>query len=479
MGCHGQTLYHQGEACSFLGRKLAVTWQTGEGAVLAARVGVPVVSDFRPADMAAGGKGAPLVPFLDFLLYRDPSVWAELCRTSAESQTSPPSRREPSADRVMAFDTGPGNMVIDAVTQQPFDKPYDRDGRIAGSGTVLDGVIRLHLCVHHSFVESRRRLRAAKNLDGSSLQEFMRRCGRADKRDIVATATALTASSIADASRRFVVAAKAAIATSSFPAAARKIRLSWQCWRMNCVHWACRFVPPMNSGCPRRRKKRRLSRCWLSKHGIASHRTCHPRPGQRGPRFWERFRMRERTGVSPQSRECPAEGGCTDLAFDCSGTSCSPTCRCSAKPDPNTLVMIIESSPTNLDPRVGLDAQSERIDELLFDDLCTRDEHLNVQPGLAERWEIPDPLTYVFHLHQGRKISRWARALTSRDVKWTFDSLLQGKIRSTKAAAYRLVDHIDAPDDYTVVFHLKEPFATFVVECFGWRHGHRALRQRR
>jgi ABC-type transport system substrate-binding protein len=130
---------------------------------------------------------------------------------------------------------------------------------------------------------------------------------------------------------------------------------------------------------------------------------------------------------------------------------------CSAKPDPNTLVMIIESSPTNLDPRVGLDAYSERIDNLLFDDLLTRDEHLNVQPQLAERWEIPDPKTYIFHLHHGVKFHD-GRALTSRDVKWTFDSLLQGKIRSTKAAVYRLVDRIEAPDDFTVVFRLKEPF---------------------
>ena len=138
-----------------------------------------------------------------------------------------------------------------------------------------------------------------------------------------------------------------------------------------------------------------------------------------------------------------------------------PLFGCAAKPDPNTLVMVIESSPTNLDPRVGLEAYSERIDELLFDDLCTRDEHFNVQPGLAERWDIPDPLTYVFHLHQGVKFHD-GRPLTSRDVKWTFDSLLQGKIRSTKAAAYRPVDHIDTPDDSTVVFHLKEPFATFL-----------------
>jgi len=138
-----------------------------------------------------------------------------------------------------------------------------------------------------------------------------------------------------------------------------------------------------------------------------------------------------------------------------------PLLSCSSKPDPNTLVMVIENSPTNLDPRVGLDGQSERIDELLFDDLCTRDDHLNVRPGLAERWDIPDPLTYVFHLHQGVKFHD-GRPLTSRDVKWTFDSLLQGKIRSTKAAAYRLVNRIDAPDDSTVVFHLKEPFATLL-----------------
>ena len=134
---------------------------------------------------------------------------------------------------------------------------------------------------------------------------------------------------------------------------------------------------------------------------------------------------------------------------------------CSKAPDPNTLVMIIESSPTNLDPRVGIDAQSERIDELLFDALLIRDEHLNVQPGLAERWEIPDPLTYVFRLHHGVTFHD-GRPLTSPDVKWTFDSLLQGKIRSTKSAAYRFVDHVETPDDFTVVFHLKEPSASLL-----------------
>ena len=134
---------------------------------------------------------------------------------------------------------------------------------------------------------------------------------------------------------------------------------------------------------------------------------------------------------------------------------------CSAKPDPNTLVMIIESSPTNLDPRVGIDAQSERIDNLIFDDLLARGDDLNVAPGLAERWEIPDPLTYIFHLHRGVKFHD-GRPLTSRDVKWTFDSLLQGKIRSTKAAVYRFVDRIEAPDDATVIFHMKEQDATLL-----------------
>jgi peptide/nickel transport system substrate-binding protein len=162
-----------------------------------------------------------------------------------------------------------------------------------------------------------------------------------------------------------------------------------------------------------------------------------------------------RTAANAQSRAVVPTWSLVVLAL------LAPVLACSGKPDPNTLVMIIESSPTNLDPRVGLDAYSERIDELLFDDLCTRDEHFIVQPGLAERWEIPDPLTYIFHLHRGVKFHD-GRPLTSRDVEWTFDSLLQGKIRSTKAAVFRPVDHIDAPDDFTVVFHLKEPFATLL-----------------
>jgi anhydro-N-acetylmuramic acid kinase len=203
VGCHGQTLYHQGEPARFLGRRLAVTWQTGEGAVLAARVGVPVVSDFRPADMAAGGKGAPLVPFLDFLLYRDRRVGRIVQNIGGIANlTAIPAGA--SSRQVLAFDTGPGNMLIDAVSERLFAKPYDRDGRIAGSGAVLERVIRVVL--HASFFRRRPPKTAGREEFGREFtQEFIRRCGRVDKRDIVATATALTAKSIADALRQFVL----------------------------------------------------------------------------------------------------------------------------------------------------------------------------------------------------------------------------------------------------------------------------------
>ena len=145
---------------------------------------------------------------------------------------------------------------------------------------------------------------------------------------------------------------------------------------------------------------------------------------------------------------------------------CALALSCARRPDPNTLVLIVESSPTNLDPRIGLDGVSERIDGLLFDNLLSRDEHLNVKPGLAEKWETPDPTTYVFHLHHGVLFSD-GRPLTSRDVKWSFDSILQGKVRSPKSGSYRLVDHVDAPDDYTVIFHLKEPWSGLLWNLAG------------
>jgi anhydro-N-acetylmuramic acid kinase len=203
VGCHGQTIYHQGEAEAFLGRKLAVTWQTGEAAVIAARLGVPVVSDFRTADMAAGGKGAPLVPYLDFLLYRDSHVGRIVQNIGGIANlTAIPAGA--SSAQVIAFDTGPGNMVIDAVMERRFHKPYDRDGCVAASGKVLDRVVADTL--REPFFRQKPPKTAGREEFGREFADkFVRGCGRAVSRDIVATATALTARSIANSLQRFVL----------------------------------------------------------------------------------------------------------------------------------------------------------------------------------------------------------------------------------------------------------------------------------
>ena len=134
---------------------------------------------------------------------------------------------------------------------------------------------------------------------------------------------------------------------------------------------------------------------------------------------------------------------------------------CGRSADRNTLVMIIESSPANLDPRIGTDNQSERIGKLLYDSLLRRDEHFNLQPALAERWETRDPLTYIFHLRHDVRFHNGA-ALTSRDVKWTLDSLIQGTVVSAKSSTYKLIDKVETPDDFTVVLHLKSPYASLL-----------------
>jgi len=203
VGCHGQTLYHQGMAQRFLGRKLAVTWQTGEGAVIAARLGVPVVADFRPADMAAGGKGAPLVPFLDYFLYRDQHV-ARIAQNIGGIANLTAIPAGASLRQVFAFDTGPGNMVIDAVMEELFGKRYDRDGRVAASGRVLDGVVAKSMHAHF-FRQKPPRTAGREEFGREYVHRFLQICRGASKPDVVATATALTARSIADAIQRFVL----------------------------------------------------------------------------------------------------------------------------------------------------------------------------------------------------------------------------------------------------------------------------------
>jgi len=202
VGCHGQTIYHQGTPRAYLGRNIACTWQTGEGAVIAARAGVPVVSDFRPADMAAGGAGAPLVPFLDYLLYRHRRRGRIVQNIGGIANlTAIPAKAAP--EHVVAFDTGPGNMVMDAVTERLFARPYDRNGRIAAHGRVLEVVVS-ELMRLPFFRRPPPKTAGREEFGREFVAGFLRLCSRARKEDVVATATALTAYSIADAVRRFV-----------------------------------------------------------------------------------------------------------------------------------------------------------------------------------------------------------------------------------------------------------------------------------
>lgn len=133
-------------------------------------------------------------------------------------------------------------------------------------------------------------------------------------------------------------------------------------------------------------------------------------------------------------------------------------CGCAAyKPaDPGTLVFLIEAAPANLDPRIGTDAESERLDGLIYSSLIAHDEKMNPTPDLAESWENPDPLTYIFHLRRGVHFQD-GQAFSSADVKFTFDSILSGAIKTPKRGAFHSVASVSTPDDSTVVFHMKQP----------------------
>ena len=203
VGCHGQTLYHQGDARLFLGRRVACTWQIGEAAIIAAKLGVPVVSDFRPADMAAGGKGAPLVPFLDYVLYRHRRYGRIVQNLGGIGNlTAIPPRALP--ENVVAFDTGPANMVIDAVAEELFDRPYDRNGRLAARGEPIERVLQ-QLLRHPFFRQKPPKAAGREQFGREFVREFLRLCRRGDENDIIATATAVTARSIGIAVRRFVL----------------------------------------------------------------------------------------------------------------------------------------------------------------------------------------------------------------------------------------------------------------------------------
>ena len=204
VGCHGQTIYHQGIAKPYAGRSIACTWQLGEPALIAAAVHAPVVSNFRPADMVAGGQGAPLVPLLDATLFAHPRRARVLQNLGGIANLTlvPPGG---SLDQLIAFDTGPANMVVDALAQKLFGKSYDRGGRLAAAGTAHESVVTALLrdpYYHRPPPKS-----AGREQYGAAFVErllSLARRQRLSPHDILATATALTSRSIALAWRQFV-----------------------------------------------------------------------------------------------------------------------------------------------------------------------------------------------------------------------------------------------------------------------------------
>jgi anhydro-N-acetylmuramic acid kinase len=204
VGCHGQTVYHQGKAEKYLGKAVRATWQMGEAAVIAERLRVPVVSDLRPADLAAGGQGAPLVPMLDYCMFRSAKVSRVLQNLGGIGNlTAIPAGADVSG--VMAFDTGPANMVIDACMKRLYGREFDRGGVVARTGRVLEGVVPRVL--GESYFSALPPKSCGREQFGEAfVSRFVAMCRKAGGRDedVIATATALTAASVVDAYRRFV-----------------------------------------------------------------------------------------------------------------------------------------------------------------------------------------------------------------------------------------------------------------------------------
>lgn len=196
VGSHGQTVWHvPGHS----------TWQTGEAAVIAERLGVDVISDFRVRDIAAGGEGAPLVPIADALLYSHPERWRLLQNIGGMGNVTvvPPGG---DTARMFAFDTGPGVAVVDAVVRTLYpDRRYDNDGSIASSGTIDHNAV--HELLRDPYFAQRPPKSTGREYFGADYAaDVIRRCGAngASAADTVATAVAVTASSIAEAYRAFV-----------------------------------------------------------------------------------------------------------------------------------------------------------------------------------------------------------------------------------------------------------------------------------
>ena len=208
IGSHGQTVYHQPRAALFCGAPVRSTLQIGEPAVIAERTGITTVGDFRPADLAAGGQGAPLVPFFDYLLFRHPRRGRVVLNIGGIANlTAIPAGGRP--EEVIAFDTGPGNMLLDALAALATRgrARFDQGGRLAAQGTISETVVG-RLMWQAYFRKQPPKTAGREQFGSRYLQKyFVRRFGSSPQalRDALATATALTAESIAQAIAAFVL----------------------------------------------------------------------------------------------------------------------------------------------------------------------------------------------------------------------------------------------------------------------------------
>ncbi len=202
IGSHGQTIHHLPKPRRMYGKTVRATLQIGDPSVLAAITGTVTVGDFRLADMAVGGQGAPLVPYFDWLVFRSSQANRLLLNIGGIANiTAIP--KNCSADRVIAFDTGPGNMVVDSLMHEFYGKPYDHSGKTAARGAVsLDLFDRM---VRHPYLKTGPPKSTGREEFGQEfVQQLLRHGKRYDREDIVATASQFTAYAVYDAYRRFV-----------------------------------------------------------------------------------------------------------------------------------------------------------------------------------------------------------------------------------------------------------------------------------
>jgi anhydro-N-acetylmuramic acid kinase len=205
---HGQTVFHNGTAARIQGKvRTASTLQLGDISLIAELTGIPTIGDFRPADMAAGGQGAPLIPFADYLLYGDSKRGRVALNIGGIANvTVIPAGARP--NEVIAFDTGPGNMIVDALAERATHgrAAYDQDARIALSGrTIPELLVRL---MHEPYLRKKPPKSTGRELFGQEYAQSLLAWGKqhhAGTADLIRTATIFTSMSIADAFRRFIL----------------------------------------------------------------------------------------------------------------------------------------------------------------------------------------------------------------------------------------------------------------------------------